>query len=61
MKEMLREIGKEPGIMSARLARKVKLTSQECSNLAARLARRNLIVVGKAPNRALTYTLTEAE
>jgi DNA-binding MarR family transcriptional regulator len=59
MKEMLARIKDHPGIMSARLAKDVGLTSQECSNLATRLQKKGLITIGKADNRALVYTLVE--
>lgn len=60
MKQMLAYIKKEPGIMSARLAKAVGITSQECSNLATRLEKKGLITIGKADNRALVYTLVDA-
>jgi hypothetical protein len=57
MQKMLGRIKECPGIMSARLAKDVGLSSQECSNLASRLQKKGLITIGKAENRALVYTL----
>jgi DNA-binding Lrp family transcriptional regulator len=59
MKKMLAEIEKEPGIPSAKLARKVGIESQECATLAKRLAVRGFILIETRDN-ALTYTINEA-
>lgn len=59
MERMVKEIQKEPGIKSAKLARMLGITSLECSTLARRLAKRDVLVIGKA-DRSLTYTLAQA-
>ncbi|HVJ70560.1 MAG TPA: winged helix-turn-helix transcriptional regulator [Sphingomicrobium sp.] len=58
MKRMVREIQKEPGIMSAKLARKLGISSLECAALARRLERRKILKIERA-DRALTYFVTD--
>jgi Mn-dependent DtxR family transcriptional regulator len=57
MKRMVREIEKQPGIQSAKLARKLGISSLECAALARRLSRRGFVTIGHQ-NRMLTYTLS---
>lgn len=57
MKRMVREIGKQPGIHSAKLARILGIGSLECATLADRLINRGYIALGH-DGRARTYTLT---
>lgn len=54
MKKMIKVIEKEPGIPSAKLARKVGTNSLRCAVLGRRLARRGHIRI-EHHNRALTY------
>jgi predicted transcriptional regulator len=58
MEDMLGHIRQEPGIPSAKLARKIGLSSLQCATLARRLAKRGFITVGKE-NRSLVYTIGE--
>lgn len=58
MQRMLREIEREPGIMSAKLARRLDIPSLECATLANRLKKRGFITVGRS-GRARTYTLND--
>jgi hypothetical protein len=56
LEKMVAEIQREPGIKSAKLARKIGVTSLECATLARRLKKRGIIEIGKA-DRSLIYTL----
>lgn len=58
MMTMLRLIRKEPGIRSAKLARAIKISSQECANLSRKLEQRDLIRVESSAG-ARQYYLTE--
>ena len=58
MKAMLSIIQKEPGIRSAKLARAIKVSSQECANLSRKLEGRGLIRVESSAG-ARQYYLTE--
>ena len=58
MKSMLKHIGKEPGIRSAKLARLVSVSSQECANLSRKLEHRGLIRVQSSAG-ARQYYLVE--
>lgn len=58
MKAMLRLIEKEPGIRSAKLARAIKVSSQECANLSRKLESRGLIRVQSSAG-ARQYFRTE--
>jgi Mn-dependent DtxR family transcriptional regulator len=58
MRAMLRHIKKEPGIRSAKLARLVKVSSQECANLSRKLEHRGMISVVSSAG-ARQYYLTE--
>lgn len=60
MKTMLRHIQKEPGIRSAKLARVIKVTSQECANLSRKLEGRGLIRVESSAG-ARQYYLIEGK
>jgi Mn-dependent DtxR family transcriptional regulator len=60
MKAMLRLIQKEPGIRSAKLARAIKVSSQECANLSRKLEQRKLIRVESSAG-ARQYYLIEDE
>jgi hypothetical protein len=56
LNKMVSGIREEPGIKSAKLARRVGIPSLQCAIYAKRLAKRGFIVIGRQ-NRALTYTL----
>ena len=56
MHKMIKLIGKEPGIPSARLAKILGLSSIRCSTLARRLQKKDLIKIDKQ-DRMLTYSL----
>jgi Mn-dependent DtxR family transcriptional regulator len=56
MEEMIRLIGEDPGIRSAKLAKQVGLSSLQCAIFAKRLEKKGLITIGRS-ERALTYTL----
>lgn len=56
MEKMVELVQAEPGIPSAKLARKLGLDSLQCSTLAKRLAKQGILVIEK-PNRALTYRI----
>lgn len=45
LEAMLEAIKKEPGIQSAKLARRLKIPSLECANLSRKLEKRGLIEV----------------
>jgi Mn-dependent DtxR family transcriptional regulator len=59
LRSMLSHIQKEPGIRSAKLARLLKVSSQECANLSRKLEHRGLIRVESSAG-ARQYYLTEA-
>lgn len=56
LEEMVKQIREEPGIPSAKLAKKVGLTSLQCSTFAKRLAKQGFIEIQKK-DRALVYTI----
>jgi Mn-dependent DtxR family transcriptional regulator len=58
MEKMIREIEKDPGIRSVKLAKLLGVTSLECATLAKRLRRRGFITVGHK-DRALVYYLAD--
>lgn len=60
MKTMLSLIKKEPGIRSAKLARAIQVSSQECANLSRKLEQRGLIRVESSAN-VRQYYLTETK
>lgn len=45
LKAMLEAIRKEPGIQSAKLAKRLRISSLECANLSRKLEKRELISV----------------
>ncbi len=58
LNKMIKEIGKEPNIPSAKLAKLLGINSQECAALARRLEKRGFLVVDHQ-KRALTYRLMD--
>lgn len=57
MTKMIEEVGKEPGIKSAKLANKLGIDSMKCAVLGKRLAARGHLVLEKDPSRAIIYRL----
>lgn len=53
MRVILREVKREPGVPSVKVARKLGIDALKCASLAKRLQRRGLLRVGHNEGRAI--------